>query len=214
MGNVALVRNLTLTLASLFVVPSCVSVDDDAGGDNDLDTDLAAAEATLTSRICPVETPAELAPPTDQDLAFVLDATGVQRYSCNATATGAAWTFVAPAANLLDNGRIVGAHYAGPTWADADTSTVMAAKVAGATPDPASVPWLLLSATGHGGAAGKMTDVASIQRLVTTAGLAPTVGCDTTRVGAAAEVPYTAKYFFYRVSTKAPAKNVRCGATR
>src|SRR5215212_6733913 len=61
MGNVALVRNLTL--ASLFVVPSCVTgVDSGADGDTDLDTDLAATEATLTSRTCPVETPAELAP--------------------------------------------------------------------------------------------------------------------------------------------------------
>jgi hypothetical protein len=144
----------------------------------------------------------------------VLDATGVQKYSCNATATGAAWTFVAPAANLFDSGHIVGTHYAGPTWAYADTSTVVAAKVAGATLDPASVPWLLLTATGHGGATGKMTPVASIQRLVTYGGIAPTAGCDTTRVGGAAEVPYTAKYFFYRVSTKSPEKNVRCGATR
>jgi hypothetical protein len=32
----------------------------------------------------------------------------------------------------------------------------------------------------------------------TTGGLAPTTGCDATKVGAAVNVPYTSDYYFYR----------------
>src|SRR3954467_824086 len=44
-------------------------------------------------------------------------ATGVQIYSCNPTATGFAWTFVAPRADLYnDHGKLIVNHFAGPTW--------------------------------------------------------------------------------------------------
>lgn len=209
MRNIVRVRNLTLV--SSFAMSACMGGLDDGG---DLDVQLGAAEATLSSRICPDDTPPELAPPPDQTLAFVLDATGVQQYSCNATATGAAWTFVAPDAELFDHGRLVGTHYAGPTWEHEDGSTVVAALAAGATLDPTAIPWLLLSAVSHGGATGKMTEVTWIQRLETTGGIAPATCCDVGRLGATASVPYTAEYYFYRASARPPQANKRCGATR
>jgi hypothetical protein len=212
MENIALVRNLML--ASLLVAPACVAeVDDDGQLDGNTDEELGVAEATLSSRDCPAGTPAALAPPSDQNLAFMLDATGVQKYSCNATATGAAWTFVAPEADLFSDCRQVGTHYAGPTWEYRDGSTVVAAKAAGATVDTTAIPWLLLTAVSHGGPVGKMTSVTSIQRLATEGGNAPTTGCDAGHIGATVNVPYTAKYFFYRPVIGSPLRNTRCGAT-
>ena len=194
----------SLALVSLLALPSCVDSVDELGTD----------EAALLSCACPAETPAVLAPPPNQSLAFVLDAIGVQRYACNATATGAAWTLVAPIANLLNNGLAAGTHYAGPTWAVNDGSTVVGARVQGATINDTAIPWLLLSATDHGGTwLGAVSDVTSIQRLSTTGGLAPTTGCDAGLLGATVDVPYTAKYFFYRTSILLPQLNTRCGAT-
>jgi hypothetical protein len=206
MENIGLVRNLML--ASLLVAPACVAEVDDDGYD-----DLGVVEASLSSQYCPAGTPAALAPSADQHLTFVLDATGVQKYSCNATATGAAWTFVAPEANLFKECHQYGTHYAGPTWEYEDGSTVIAARVAGATVDATAIPWLLLTVVSHGGPAGKMTNVTSIQRLVTGGGITPPTNCDTVDLGATIDVPYTAKYFFYRTSTNPPTWNTRCGAT-
>jgi hypothetical protein len=179
--------------------------------DADLE-DTGSTESAISRRVCPAGVPASLAPAADQDLKFVLNATGVQKYTCAATDTGFAWTFVAPEADLFRRGCQVGIHYAGPTWEYQDGSTVVAARVAGATIDPTAIPWLLLAATSHGAERGKMTPVTSIQRLSTTGGLAPATGCDAEHAGATADVPYTADYFFYRTKTKHQERNVRCGA--
>ena len=200
-SHVVLARSLVLV--SLLAMPSCVDQVDE------LDT----AESALLSCACPAGTPAELAPPADQNLAFVLDATGVQQYVCNATATGAAWTFVAPVANLFKDGFVAGTHYAGPTWKANDGSTVIGARAAGASVDATAIPWLLLSVVGHGSWFGGMSDVTSIQRLATSGGLAPATGCDVAHLGATADVPYTAKYFFYRTNILLWQLNTRCGAT-
>lgn len=168
----------------------------------------------LGTRACPANVPASLAPAADQDLAFVLRASGVQEYTCN----GSAWVFVAPDALLYpvhsceaDDDPLVH-HYAGPTWEWLDDgSTVVAAKKAGATVDATAIPWLLLTATSHGPNDGRMTDITSIQRLETAGGNAPATGCDADHAGATANVPYTAKYFFYR-SRPNGHHNVRCGA--
>ena len=51
-------------------------------------------------------------------------AVGVQIYSCNATASGFAWGFVAPRADLYgDNGKLVATHFGGPTWRARDGSS-------------------------------------------------------------------------------------------
>ena len=72
----------------------------------------------------------------------------------------------------------------------------------GATVDPTAVPWLLLVAASHTGIDGHLTPITSIQRLNTTGGKAPATGCDASQVGARADVPYTATYFFYRTKTR------------
>ncbi|HEX8111224.1 MAG TPA: DUF3455 domain-containing protein [Kofleriaceae bacterium] len=160
---------------------------------------------------CPANTPAALAPAADQDLAFVLNAQGVQRYQCVQSTTGFAWTFVAPDADLFSPHphQSVVHHFAGPTWLYKDSSSVVGVKTAGVTVDPAAIPWLLLNVTSHGGAEGRLSDVTSIQRLQTTGGNAPATGCDADHVGAESDVLYTARYFFYRTSNGA--HHVRCG---
>jgi FtsP/CotA-like multicopper oxidase with cupredoxin domain len=130
------------------------------------------------------------------ELEFALDGVGVQIYTCTATATGAAWVFTAPEATLYGpDGHLAGTHYAGPTWKAKDGSTVVAARVAGATVDPTAIPWLRLQAVSHTGD-GRMSEVTYVQRVVTAGGLAPAGGCSAAAVGAVARVPYTATYCF------------------
>lgn len=173
--------------------------------------ELDAAEQRVSASDCPANTPPAIAPATDQDLAFVLNAQGVQRYQCVQSTTAFTWTFVAPDADLFAQHAhdFVLHHFAGPTWLYKDSSSVVAARLAGATVEPTAIPWLLLGVTSHGGAPGRLSDITSIQRLVTTGGNAPATGCDADHVGAEADVLYTARYFFYRTS-KRP-NNVRCG---
>ena len=171
---------------------------------------VANSEVEQTSQAigaddCPAGIPASLAPAADQDLAFALDATGVQIYSCNAAG---AWVFVAPEANVGRGDQSFIHHYAGPTWEWLDGSLVVGARVAGATVDATAIPWLLLRVASHGAIEGKMSTISSIQRVTTVGGLAPAGACTP---GATADVPYTAAYLFYRTKTDHPENNTRCG---
>jgi hypothetical protein len=211
MRSIILVGNLAL--ASLFVAPACVDTVDAIDDSEDGEPALGTTEATLSSLGCPYTTPADLAPAADQDLAFVLSATGVQKYTCAAGTAGPVWTFVAPYADLFSYcGEHVGTHYAGPAWEYEDGSIAFGAKVAGVTVDPTAVPWLLLTVTSHTGPTGKMSNITSVQRLATTGGNAPATGCDAAHLGANISVPYTASYYFYRTRTTNQQRNTRCGA--
>jgi hypothetical protein len=188
-------------VSSLSVVLSACAMQPGASSQS-----FATAQQELSNEQCPVSMPAGLAPAADQALLRIFPAEGVQIYRCTAAANGTiAWVFESPDALLLSNDdwddegerRIVGHHYVGPVWEFKDRSTVKAAKVAAATPDPSAIPWLLLVANAHGGS-GLFTDVTSIQRLETAGGTAPASGCDATTVGTAARVAYTARYFMYR----------------
>src|SRR5213596_1867964 len=70
-------------------------------------------------------------------------ANGAQIYKWN----GTSWVFVEPAATLYAdanyNGK-VGTHYVGPTWESNSGSKVIGARLFGCSPDPDSIPWLLL----------------------------------------------------------------------
>lgn len=201
-----------LAIVALLVIPACG--EEAADGDGTPADRLGTEESALSSAVslCPPGTPAALAPPDDQHVTLVLDASGVQKYACTGTAAGAAWTLVAPAADLFASEchYVVGEHYEGPTWRYIDGSTVVGERVAGATVDPTAIPWLLLAVTSHGGSHGKLTRVTAIQRLATIGGNPPADGCDAEHLGAKVEVPYTAKYFFYRTRPDNP-YNRRCG---
>jgi hypothetical protein len=129
-------------------------------------------------------------------VAFEVFGVGVQMYQWD----GASWNFVAPAALLYadagDNG-LVGIHFAGPTWESNSGSKVVGTVIDKCTPDPASIPWLLLKAASTEGP-GIFQDVTFLQRLYTVGGIAPNV--PGAFVGQVAQVPYTATYVFYRKS--------------
>ncbi|HEY3493299.1 MAG TPA: DUF3455 domain-containing protein [Polyangiaceae bacterium] len=159
---------------------------------------------------CPEGIPAALTPAADQTIKSVLTGVGVQVYMCTSNASGTpTWTFVAPQANLLsDSGKLAGTHFIGPTWQGNDASSVVAARIAGATVDSSALPWLLLGATSHAAEKGMFKDVSSIQRLATVGGLAPTTGCDAEHYGSIQQVPYVADYVFYKTKTRG--KVVQC----
>jgi Protein of unknown function (DUF3455) len=137
--------------------------------------------------------PDNLKPPPNETLLRQASAVGDQIYTCD----GSAWVFTKPDAKLLaESGQPTGTHFAGPTWEWSDGSRVVGKAVANATPDPDSIPWLLLTATSHQGD-GVLSRVSSIQRVSTKGGKAPASGCDATHKGAEVRSHYTAVYLFY-----------------
>jgi hypothetical protein len=141
--------------------------------------------------------PPQLQPPAGQAFASVLKAAGVQLYECRAAAGGGTqWVFVAPDAQLFDEGgRHAGRHYAGPHWEAPDGSKVIGAVQARAdAPATGAIPWLLLASRPAGGTTGAFSRVTSIQRVNTTGGVAPSGAC---AAGEMARVPYTADYRFF-----------------
>jgi hypothetical protein len=189
-------RLLPLALLTTLSAGACIAPVE--SGDDEA---LTSSEQSLSS--CLPEIPEALAVPDGNKLVFVLQAEGVQIYDCKAAADGSvAWAFRAPEADLFgQRGRLAGSHYAGPTWEALDGSTVVAARVAGASVDAGAIPWLLLQAASHAGK-GRMSKVTFIQRVSTSGGLAPAGGCDATLVGDVAEVDYTADYAFYEARPK------------
>ncbi len=145
--------------------------------------------------------PASLAPPESQTLSLETRAAGVQIYTCSASKidpTRFEWTFKAPEADLFDSkDKKIGKHYAGPTWESNDGSKVVGeVKAKDDGPDANAIPWLLLSAKSTSGQ-GVFSQVKSIQRLYTSGGKAPALGCDQAHAGQEARVDYKARYFFF-----------------
>jgi hypothetical protein len=133
--------------------------------------------------------------PTGNKVAFHAYALGVQVYRWN----GTAWVFVEPVATLFADANYqgkIGIHYAGPTWESNSGSKVVASRLESCTPDPAAIPWLLLQTVSTDGP-GIFSSVTYIQRVNTTGGLAPTA--PGLSIGAIAQVPYRAEYYFYRL---------------
>jgi hypothetical protein len=167
-----------------------------------------------------------LAPPVGQSLSLspgYYYATGSQNYQCEAAATGGyAWVFTGPQATLKSGSTVVGHHFfdslGRPTWQANDGSSVSGSKVASApelnwdgSTNASAIPQLLLKAVAHTGS-GTFSNFTSVQRLMTTGGIAPTTGCDASHVNTTKSVPYAATYFFY-VATPSGQKDVVCGGT-
>jgi hypothetical protein len=148
------------------------------------------------------DVPDKIKAPAGEEVVLLAHASGSQIYVCQAATDGKfAWTLKAPDAELHDQqGAIIGHHFAGPTWKHNDGSEVTgkaAAKVD--SPDADSIPWLLVSVTGHSGE-GVLSRVSSIQRIHTKGGQPP-ADCDASKQGREVKSSYTADYYFY-----APAK--------
>ena len=162
----------------------------------------ALAPAALAGPAAP-DVPSKIQVEEGHKVFLVGHAVGVQIYSCNATADGFAWGFVAPRANLYnDHGKLITTHFGGPTWQAKDGSTAVASVVDRVTVDPTAIPWLLLSASGSAGPDGdRLAGTTFIQRIATTGGLAPAAAdCTISTVGTRQEIPYTADYYFWKAT--------------
>lgn len=162
---------------------------------------LTFAVAQETAR---PEVPDQIKAPAGEELVLAAHATGFQIYSCQRGPDGQpAWLFKAPEAELRDNtDRVIGHHYAGPTWKHTDGSEVTGKVVAKAdSPDPDAIPWLLLTAVNHSGT-GALASVSTIQRIQTKGGQPPAKPpCTSSNLNATSKSSYVADYYFY-----APAK--------
>jgi hypothetical protein len=183
-----------------------------AGGNAGMDGG-AGADAGPSDPFMAVTIPPALTP-TGATLKFKAHGRGSQVYTCKATVTAAdggadagddggstvttyAWSLKAPDAKLFDqDGKQIGTHFVGPTWmSTSDESDAVGMAVANEV-HAGTIPWLLLKIVSHMGQ-GVFTDVTYVNRLLTTGGVAPTTGCDSTTVGTDMPVAYTADYYFY-----------------
>src|SRR5262252_4677113 len=126
-------------------------------------------------------------------------ATGAQIYTCGKNDAGAwTWVFKAPEAVLVDpQEKMLGKHYAGPSWEGLDGGKVVGAVKASAPSPDQSIPWLLLDIKSRDGN-GEFTQAKAILRVSTKGGVAPTTGCDEAHNGGEQRVHYTATYLFLK----------------
>ena len=162
----------------------------------------AVAGCASITRPEAVDVPRALAPPASESAYVQATATGVQIYKCTFEAgepVAWSWKFREPEASLFDSsGRLLGKHYAGPTWESVDGSTVVGKVAASApAPDASAIAWLLLSARSSTGD-GLFARVTSIQRVGTAGGVAPSAPCSAANDKQVVRVPYRATYTFYR----------------
>lgn len=124
-------------------------------------------------------------------------AEGAQVYECKATSsgTGLAWTFREPIATLIDNGKTVGRHFAGPHWALDDGSLVqarVAETVAGSTSD--DIPILKLNVIQNEGR-GSLGRASEVYRVNTHLGVLQGACSKPSELRS---MPYSADYVFAR----------------
>ena len=147
----------------------------------------------------PPNVPDPIKASAEDELVLVACAKGFQIYVCRSDAEGKpSWILKAPEAQLFDSqGKLIGRHFAGPTWQLEDGSEITGRMTAKASaPDPTAIPWLLVSVTGNSGS-GILSHVTSIQRINTVAGTPPASGCDEQNREVEFRSEYSADYYFY-----------------
>jgi hypothetical protein len=158
------------------------------------------SSAILLTLLLPIasghaEVPDAIAVPGEA-LVVRVHAEGAQVYDCKADASGQlVWQFREPIATLIEGGKTVGRHYAGPHW-ELEDGSIVAAKAVGRAPGATAqdIPQLKLEVMSRRGT-GRLTDVTTVQRLDTKGGVAEG-RCPS--AGALLSVPYSADYAFYR----------------
>ncbi len=153
------------------------------------------AAAALPLLAAKADVPNAIAAP-GETLVATFHAQGAQVYECKADAAGKlAWQFREPVATLIEGGKTVGRHYAGPNWELSDGSAVVA-KVAGRAPGATAqdIPLLKLEVTAQRGS-GRLSGISTVQRLNTRGGLAEGACAG---AGTFLSVPYVADYAFYK----------------
>jgi hypothetical protein len=162
---------------------------------------LAVALTALTLTGIPLPAAAVAPAPMGFDVVarpvvLTVHAEGAQIYQCQPDASGAlAWAFREPIATLISNGKTIGRHYAGPTWALDDGSAVKG-KLAAIAPGAArgDIPQLKLTVVEHRGV-GVLADANLVLRLNTHGG-AFEGACAV--AGELHAEPYSADYAFLR----------------
>ena len=159
----------------------------------------------LTLAILLSDAPQNLRPPSDQNLILQVHGVGDQIYTCKDSSGTFAWVLKAPDAQLFSaENKLVGRHFAGPTWEAEDKSAIVGKVVSSApSPDADSIPWLLLTAVQNKGN-GIFSAVATIQRLNTKGGKAAANTCNSSHLGDEQRVHYEADYVFYGNAAKPP----------
>src|SRR2546430_5899873 len=154
-----------------------------------LSTPLVSAHAAETPL------PEALAAPGEA-IVLKAHAVGMQTYECKAGTDGRlAWAFREPVATLIADDKIVGRHFAGPTWQLSDGSAVVGKVIASAPGAAANdIAWLKLDVVSRRGS-GVLSDVTTVQRINTVGGKLDDA-CD--RPGDSHSMPYTAGYVFLR----------------
>ena len=105
------------------------------------------------------------------------------------------WSLQGPLAELFDNGgKVVGAHYSGPTWKLNDGSEVKGKMLEKAdAPESGSIPWLLIEIVNNAGT-GVLQGAKYIHRVATKGGQPPMeVGAEKSE----SKSEYSADYYFY-----------------
>jgi Protein of unknown function (DUF3455) len=145
------------------------------------------------------QVPKELQPPANEQLLLQVHAKGDQIYICNPDGAQFTWMLKAPEAQLTDkNGKPFGKHFEGPSWEASDGSRITGKAVANApSPDPDSVPWLLVTVVSRSQGGGVLARVTSVQRVNTKGGKASASGCDAGHAGREERIPYSADYRFF-----------------
>ena len=139
--------------------------------------------------------PEALAAP-GETIVLTAHAVGMQTYECKAGTDGKlAWAFREPVATLIADDKIVGRHFAGPTWQLSDGSAVVG-RVAASTPGATAndIAWLKLDVVSRSGS-GMLSNVTTVQRINTVGGKLDHA-CD--RPSDGRSMPYTADYVFLR----------------
>ena len=156
---------------------------------------FVAASALAAMASASAELPASIAS-TGGTAVATFHAEGAQIYECKIAPDGKlAWQFREPVATLLLDGKTVGRHYAGPSWAHMDGSAVVAKPIGNAPGQTqADLPWLKLEVIGHHGT-GVFSSATTIQRINTRGGVTAGV-CE--QPGSYLSVPYAADYIFLR----------------
>jgi hypothetical protein len=148
----------------------------------------------------PPPVPEAIGVPAGESVVLKTHATGAQVYICATAAGGTSqWTLKGPDAELRDSkGALIGHHEAGPVWRLVDGSEVTGKAIAHAdSPEPQSIPWLLLSVVSHAGN-GALAAVTHVQRINTHGGQPPPAGqCDAARRNTETRSAYSADYYFY-----------------
>jgi hypothetical protein len=164
---------------------------------------VAAAPSSRGRVEAVAATPNPVTAPPGLAILLTLHAEGAQVYECRLAGDGRlAWQFREPIATLLEGGRTVGRHYAGPSWEMADGSGKVSARVAGRLPGAGAddIPWLRLEVTERSEAAsGPLSTVSTILRVNTVGGVADG---PCTEAGTLRNVAYAADYVFLAPSRR------------